>query len=126
MSATIGRYKITRTLGSGASCKVKLAIDTETGRKVAIKILHGDMDEKMKELVMTEVEAMSKLNHENIIQQIEYGVATYNKSNGKKKEVQYIVLELALGGEVFDFVAISGRFEEPLARYFFKQFIAGL
>jgi len=67
MSSSIGRFKIGRTLGSGASCKVKLAVDTETGRKVAIKILNGDMDEKMKELVMTEVEAMSKLNHINII-----------------------------------------------------------
>jgi serine/threonine protein kinase len=50
----------------------------------------------------------------------------HHKSNGKKKETQYIVLELANGGEVFDFVAISGRFEEPMARYFFKQFLSGL
>lgn len=36
------------------------------------------------------------------------------------------MLELALGGELFDFVAISGRFEEDLARYYFKQFLEGL
>lgn len=40
--------------------------------------------------------------------------------------VSYIVLELALGGELFDFVANSGRFEEPAARYYFKQFLEGL
>lgn len=33
---------------------------------------------------------------------------------------------LALGGELFDFVAISGRFEETIARYYFKQFLNGL
>ena len=40
--------------------------------------------------------------------------------------MQFIVLELALGGELFDFVAISGRFNEPLARFFFHQFMRGL
>jgi serine/threonine protein kinase len=75
---------------------------------------------------MTEVQAMAVLEHENIIKQIEFGVGTYEKTSGKTLEVQYIVLELAIGGELFDFVAISGRFTEPYARYFFKQFISGL
>lgn len=101
-------------------------MDTSTGRKVALKILKQDIDEQTKELVMTEVQAMAVLNHENIIKQIEFGVGTYEKSSGKKTEVQFIVLELAIGGELFDFVAISGRFEEPLARYFFSQFMQGL
>lgn len=38
----------------------------------------------------------------------------------------YIVLELASGGELFDFIANSGRFEEPIARYYFKQLLEGL
>lgn len=50
----------------------------------------------------------------------------YEKASGKSREVSYIVLELAMSGELFDFVAISGRFEEPLARYYFKQFMEGL
>lgn len=33
---------------------------------------------------------------------------------------------MAAGGELFDFIAISGRFEEPVARYYFKQFMEGL
>lgn len=56
---------------------------------------------------------------------MEYGQGIYKKEN-KEKEVSFIVLELALGGELFDFVANSGRFEEPLARYYFKQFMEGL
>jgi serine/threonine protein kinase len=51
----------------------------------------------------------------------------YEKSNKDKcRIVSYIVLELALGGELFDFVANSGRFEEPVARYYFKQILEGL
>ncbi len=36
---SIGKYTIMRTLGYGGTCKVKLAIDTESGNKVAIKIM---------------------------------------------------------------------------------------
>jgi len=50
---------------------------------------------------------------------LEYGAGTYNKSSGKK-EVDYIVLELAKGGELFDFIAMTGAFDERVARYYFK------
>jgi len=87
MPGKIGKIQILRTLGSGSSCKVKLGLDTETGRKVAVKVLLDTIDEKTRELVMTEVEAMTVLNHENVIKQIEYGVGIYEKTSGKKKEV---------------------------------------
>jgi len=87
--------------------------------------MNDNMDDKSKELLMTEVKAMEKINHPNVVNQIEYGVDTYTKSS-KSKTVDYIVLELANGGELFDFIAISGRFEEPLARFYFKQFMDGL
>jgi serine/threonine protein kinase len=37
-----------------------------------------------------------------------------------------IVLELAPGGELFDFVSNTGRFEERIAWFYFKQLIQGL
>jgi len=67
MTGTIGRYNIIRTLGKGASCKVKLALDTESGRKVAVKIINDNMDANLKKLVMTEVEAMAKLTNLHVI-----------------------------------------------------------
>jgi len=126
MPGKIGRFEIMRTLGTGASCKVKLALDTESGRKVAVKIINDNMDPKLKDLIMTEVKAMEPLKHQNIVSQLEYGTAMYEKAGKSSREVSYIVLELALGGELFDFVAISGRFDEPLARYYFKQFLEGI
>ena len=78
------------------------------------------MDQKMKDLLQVETKAMALLQHNNIVNQIEFGNAQYVKTSGKQKEVDYIVLELANGGELFDFISTSGRFEEPLARYFFK------
>ena len=40
----IGQYDIIKTIGTGASCKVKLGIDTQSGRKVAIKIINDNME----------------------------------------------------------------------------------
>ena len=42
----IGKYTIMRTLGTGGSCKVKLGLDTSTGKKVAVKIMNDDLDSK--------------------------------------------------------------------------------
>lgn len=52
-------WKVMRTLGKGASCKVKLGQDMETGQKVAIKIMNQELDKKTIQLVKTEVAAMS-------------------------------------------------------------------
>jgi serine/threonine protein kinase len=40
--------------------------------------------------------------------------------------VIYIVLELATGGELFDYVAIGGRYSEEVCRFYFRQLIDGL
>lgn len=64
--------------------------------------------------------------NENIIQIYEHGTELYIKNNGKSKIVTYIVLELAEGGLLFDYIALGGKFSEPVARYYFKQFMLGL
>ena len=48
--------------------------------------------------------------HENVIKILDFGNAVYEKENGKNNEVMFIVLELASGGVLFDYVAISGKF----------------
>ena len=126
MSKRIGRFNLIRTLGSGMSCKVKLALDTKTGKKVALKILKDNMGQRDRELVETEVAAMKNLKHPNVIEQVECGQEMYIKADGRQRKVFYIVLELAAGGELFDFVANSGRFKENVARYYFKQILDGL
>ena len=59
MPGTLMNWKVMRTLGKGASCKVKLGQDMETGQKVAIKIMNQELDKKTIQLVKTEVAAMS-------------------------------------------------------------------
>jgi serine/threonine protein kinase len=40
MPGTVGIYDVSRTLGTGASCKVKLGRNSQTGEKVAIKFMN--------------------------------------------------------------------------------------
>lgn len=46
---------------------------------------------------------------------------TYVKKNGLEKEVVILVLELAVGGELFDFMMYTGAFPEVIARTYFCQ-----
>ena len=130
MPQQLGKYTLIKTLGTGANSKVKLALDKSTGRYSAVKILkkgNPNLDAKFLELVMTEVHTMSKLNHPNIVNLLEYSKdGVVEKSNGTKEPVIYIALELATGGELFDYVALTGRFNEPIARFYFRQLIEGL
>jgi len=68
MPGYIGNYQIGRTLGSGASCKVKLGVDLTTGKKVAVKIMKEDMDQADLAMIKTEVEALQGLKHINIVE----------------------------------------------------------
>lgn len=78
-------------------------------------------------MVKTEVEALRAIaGHDNVINILDVGNASYEKGKGNDKMRDYMVLEIASGGELFDFIAMSGRFTEPLARYFFQQFMSGI
>mmetsp|Transcript_18617 Transcript_18617/g.17713 ORF Transcript_18617/g.17713 Transcript_18617/m.17713 type:complete len:297 (+) Transcript_18617:36-926(+) len=130
MSSQLGKYTLLRTLGTGANSKVKLSLDKATGTYFAVKIMekgNPNLDAKFVELVLTEVETMTALNHPNILNLVEYSKeGVVEKANGQKKEVIYIVLELAQGGELFDYVATTGKFEDNVARFYFRQMLDGL
>lgn len=130
MPSQIGRYQLQRTLGTGANSKVKLGIHMDNGHKSAIKILKKSdptVDANFLNLLMTEVETMSKLSHPNIVNMYEYSKdANVEKENGTKVPVVCIALELAEGGELFDYVALGGAFSERTCRFYFRQLLDGL
>lgn len=49
------------------------------------------------------------------------GNAPIPKKSGKSKKIILIVLELAQGGELFEFLSFTGAFEDALGRTYFKQ-----
>lgn len=75
--------------------------------------------------IKEEVNVLKKLTHKHITKLVDSGYADL-VSKGKSYEVFFIALEVAAGGELFDFISMTGAFSEDVARYFFHQFIEGL
>jgi len=69
------RYEILKILGEGGMANVYLAQDTILERKVAVKVLRGDLasDEKFVRRFQREALAASSLNHPNVVQMYDVG-----------------------------------------------------
>ena len=123
---TLDGYTIIKTLGYGVSSKVKLAVNTKTGEEVAIKIIKESFvqsQSKFTKYVLPEITTLMTLNNPSIIKLIEWsqdGILT--KGSGEKKEgVVYMVLELARGGHMYEYIGKGSYLSEPVVRFYFKQ-----
>ena len=69
---SIGKYRIIRELGKGATATVYLCLDPDTGREVAVKVIRfvGDsaaMSRRMRKLFQNEGMVSKRLDHPNIV-----------------------------------------------------------
>ncbi|MCC6807764.1 MAG: serine/threonine protein kinase [Deltaproteobacteria bacterium] len=94
----IDRYEILGELGKGANGIVYLGRDTRLGREVAIKVVNPSLvrDPVVLARFHREAKAVSKLNHPNIIQLIDY--------SGPGSRSPYLVVERLLGKNLDDLV----------------------
>ena len=120
MDEKIGKYQVIKNLGEGTSAKVKLCINTETGEKVAIKLIKKSLFETkvdFKRKIMREIALMRFLEHPHIIRLHEVF---------ESKNHLYLILEYAQNGELYDFL-VNRRFLKPdTAMKFFRQIIYGI
>lgn len=88
-----GRYRLTASIGAGASAQVFLAEDTRLRRRVAVKLLHVALaeDEAFLRRFRAEAQAAAALNHPHI-------VAVYDW--GEDAGTPYLVTELLSGGSL--------------------------
>jgi predicted Ser/Thr protein kinase len=72
-----GRYRITRLLGEGGMGSVYLADQLSIGRRVAIKVLHGQYarDEEFITRFRREAQSAAALNHHRVVVIYEFGQA---------------------------------------------------
>jgi len=119
MVKRVGKYEIGRTLGEGTFGKVKQATNVETGQKVAIKILDKEKihQQSMGEQIKKEINVMKMVKHKHVVNLLEV-LASKTKI--------FIVLELIRGGELFDKIVAVGRFDEAVARKYFRQLVSGV
>ncbi|GLD97400.1 hypothetical protein PINS_up006084 [Pythium insidiosum] len=119
MVKKVGKYEIGKTLGEGTFGKVKYAVNTETGERVAIKVLDKEKIQKqnMGAQIKKEISIMKMVRHKHVVVLKEV-LASRTKI--------FIVLELITGGELFDKIVSEGRFSEDTARFYFRQLVDGV
>ncbi|RHZ88048.1 hypothetical protein Glove_26g154 [Diversispora epigaea] len=114
----IGQYAVLKTIGSGAFSEVKLAVNLNTGEKVAIKMIStkGIQDsDRLKTGVWREVELLKFIEHPNIVNLID---------TIETPKHLCLILEYIPGGELFDFVNDHfDKLTEDIAKDIFLQLV---
>ncbi len=125
-NSTLDNFKILKVLGKGASSKVKLGEDIQSGSKFALKILKEE-SLSCKNSLRRECELLRSIDHTNILKFYNYVEnGCYQTKKGLVKQMTYGVIELATGGELFEVLFNSGPFSENLSRFYARQMSSAL
>mmetsp|Transcript_20116 Transcript_20116/g.28917 ORF Transcript_20116/g.28917 Transcript_20116/m.28917 type:complete len:477 (+) Transcript_20116:131-1561(+) len=118
-----GRYALGHKLGAGMQAEVRAARDTASNTAVALKLIDkSNIRTKALVALEREVNIMKTLVHPNILALKGFDSdITYDS-----KPVAVLVLEIADGGELFDYLMYSGYFEEVVARTYMHQLVGAL
>mmetsp|Transcript_88039 Transcript_88039/g.107832 ORF Transcript_88039/g.107832 Transcript_88039/m.107832 type:complete len:268 (-) Transcript_88039:410-1213(-) len=122
----VGRWYLGETLGKGGYSWVKKGIDEKTGKQVALKFIsrkHASWTETQINQIHTEISILRNIRHPNIMKLLAYNLKCQypNESGTGSDEVILLVLEYMNGGELFDYLYYTGRFNEIVARTYFNQ-----
>ena len=116
----VGKYILERTLGSGATGKVKLARNSKTGEKVGIKIIKKELfydKPSLKVIIQREISVMKLMFHPHVIKI--YDVL-------EDPGFLFLIIEYASNGELFSFLVQRKKINNREALCFFQQIISGL
>ena len=113
-----GRYQLVRELGAGGMGRVFQAVDTETGRAVAAKIMIGS-DDNLEALLRFQQEGavLSTLKHPNIVEV--YGTFL-------EEHTSCIIMELLEGRSLGQLLKSDGRFPLPRVKHLMHQVASAL
>lgn len=113
------RYEIIRILGEGGMANVYLANDTILNRKVAVKVLRGDLanDERFVRRFQREALSASSLSHPNIVEMYDVGEDDGNF---------YIVMEYIEGKNLKQLIKRRTRLSLPEVIDIMKQLTDGI
>lgn len=117
------RYRLENLLGKGGMGAVYVATDLRIDRKVAIKLLLGNLFGEQMALrrFKREAKAVAKLNHRNVIAIHDYGSLTTGNSEGA-----FMVMELAKGTSMRSELKKSGQLNTDIAATWFGQILDGI
>ncbi len=113
------RYEIVKSIGEGGMANVYLAVDLILDRKVAVKVLRGDLakDEKFIRRFQREAKSVSDLSHPNIVEVYDVG-----EEDGE----YYIVMEYIEGKTLKQLINKRGALTIPEVIDIMTQLTDGL
>lgn len=116
---SIGRYEIVSHVATGGMGVVYRAVDTETGREVALKILAPTLATNPVALERFRREARQgvKLRHENLVSIYELGEAN---------EIYFLALEFVEGIDLHEYISERERLDPDEARDLLTQAVQAL
>lgn len=119
----IDRYKVLEILGAGGMACLYLAEDTQSGERVALKVLSDKhkTDAGMLTRLKIEAKAGKKLDHSGIIRT--FGI---NRTDDVFGEVFYLVMEYVEGINLEELINLKGPIPWQQASDFIRQAAAGL
>jgi len=125
------KYILIKKIGDGATSNVFLAKNIADSKITAIKILKTGSGEKFKnnyKHFLREMEMLKKINQDNIINITDgKSQGLLKKSDLSQERVDYISLELAENGELFDYIFFPKKgFSEDYGRHIFREMMLGL
>ncbi|KAJ3194886.1 hypothetical protein HK101_001657 [Irineochytrium annulatum] len=123
------RYTIEKVLGEGSYGKVKKALDGETQRMVALKVINKATIKKPEHVtrIKREVRIMRLLNHPNIVKL--YDVAGLHLMLALPQETEkdiVLSMEYIEGGELFDYIVAHNKLNDKTARRIFRQIVSAV
>lgn len=114
------QYERISKLGKGHFAEVWLCVEKSTGRRYAVKMFDkpAGMDDRARtEGLQQEIAVLMGVSHPQVLCLKD----TFNEPN-----MVYIVLELAPGGELFNYIVRESRLSEADTRKLFKQLFDGI
>lgn len=136
----VGPWQLGRTLGKGATGRVRLAKHSVTGQTAAVKIV------SKKSAALVQSTSMARMDNDSlsmnahglrtmpfgierevvIMKLIEHPNVINLYDIWENRGELYLVMEYVAGGELFDYVSSNGALPEHEAVRLFRQIIAGL
>lgn len=109
-------YVLGDSLGKGSYAVVKVAFSKKLKRQVAIKIILKKKapEDYITKFLPREISVMKQLRHPNIIV-LHEAIETSSRI--------YLVMDMADGGDLLDYIKTNGPVSEPEARTFFRQLV---
>lgn len=123
-------YELGELLGSGGfSWVLEGRKDGKTVAMKFTKIVPERNERKFKRQqreIGVELDVLTSVQHANIVKMRSFRKVVYNTPDGTKVPAYCFAMEVCHRYDLFDYLYLSGKMEEPLARSVFKQLVSAV